>query len=172
VQGYIEVDISPVRFRFVFPQERVFNNFLASFFGSFRFIFGLQSFFISNLPGLFFEKSNFLSYIFRAKLFAIYFHMFMAELRVQSDCLCSLPQPLHTTEDYHTRPHLSRKIRQEFPLFFPPGVAAGHQLICKFEWRTRLASLRLPKSGVCVFAENKAPAPDFSPRFMPVASLK
>jgi hypothetical protein len=39
-----------------FPQERVFNNFSASFLGSFRFVFWYRSFVINNFSGSFLKK--------------------------------------------------------------------------------------------------------------------
>jgi len=46
----------PVRFRFVFPQPRIFNNFSGSVSGSVRFAFGLRFFVFNNFSGSFFKK--------------------------------------------------------------------------------------------------------------------
>ncbi|HXH51751.1 MAG TPA: hypothetical protein VNM47_20610 [Terriglobia bacterium] len=47
-----------------FPQERIFNNFPASFLGSFGFVFGGQSFIISNFSASFSKLTSFLSHAF------------------------------------------------------------------------------------------------------------
>jgi hypothetical protein len=82
--GYIEAKLSLVRFRFVFyaviyyqqhgpvrfsfvlgsffPQERIFNNFPASFSGSFLAINVVFPFVINNFLGSFFKKRVFLSH--------------------------------------------------------------------------------------------------------------
>jgi len=43
-------------FRFVFSTGTLLKDFSASFFGSFRFVFGARSFVFNNLSGLFFKK--------------------------------------------------------------------------------------------------------------------
>jgi len=45
-----------------FPQIRVFNNFSASFLGSFRFVFGARYFVFNNFSGSFFKNRVFLSH--------------------------------------------------------------------------------------------------------------
>src|SRR5690349_11636089 len=45
-----------------FPQLRIFNNFSASFFGSFRFVFGCRSCIFNNFSGSFFKITSFLSH--------------------------------------------------------------------------------------------------------------
>ena len=112
-------------FRFVFPQERVFNNFPASFFGSFRFVFGGQLCVISNFPASFFKKISFMSYNCNAKLSRPLFStdcslikspsrlpklMAASRIRHQKDYRTSRPKSSQFSAEYEgTSPEAGRK---------------------------------------------------------------
>ena len=79
-------------FRFVFPQVCIFNNFPASFLGSFRFVFGGRSFVFSNFLGSFFKITSFLSHNFDSKPVVYICQQLKAILKVWPDLL--IPPPL------------------------------------------------------------------------------
>ncbi len=160
-------------FGFVFPQERVFNNFPASFLGSFGFVFGADSL-LSITSRVRFSKNVFFCPTIVMPNFSTYcFQLIKDPLRVLADCfnLPFLPPCAAINKAIILGHRCQAKSARTFPIFLA-GVAAGPQLARKFERHTRLASLLLRRSGARRFAENKAPPPGTNPRHMPTASLK
>ncbi|HXH48675.1 MAG TPA: hypothetical protein VNM47_04825 [Terriglobia bacterium] len=156
-----------------FPQERFFNSFPALFLGSFGFVFGTFYFVFNNISGSFSKKGILFVPQFGCQIHQrIIFNRLVRNQDHFQTVSIRRPGPSDLNKKTTTLAHKSQEKSARTFLIFSPRVAAEPQLTREFERRTSLASLRFPEPGVCVFAENKAPAGDFNPRYLRIASLK